>query len=163
MSNAGRKPVPTAMKVLRGNPGRRPINKNEPKPKTGVPRCPAWLTPAGKKAFREMGSMLNDLGVMTEADKMALTLLCDAYAEYMEARAVIAEKGSTYETDRGTAVRPEVKIAQDAWKRVRGLLPEFGLSPSSRTKITVAEIKEDNPFEAYLKRKPGTPPPGGSG
>ncbi|MEQ8198694.1 MAG: phage terminase small subunit P27 family, partial [Clostridiaceae bacterium] len=32
MAQRGRKPKPTAIKVLEGNPGKRPLNKNEPKP-----------------------------------------------------------------------------------------------------------------------------------
>ena len=33
----GRKPVPTALKKLRGNPGKRPLNDAEPKPDVVVP------------------------------------------------------------------------------------------------------------------------------
>jgi len=39
----GNRPKPTALKLLQGNPGRRPINKAEPKPKRGIPAMPKWL------------------------------------------------------------------------------------------------------------------------
>ena len=37
---AGRKPKPTAMKNLEGNPGKRKLNKDEPVPAKGMPGCP---------------------------------------------------------------------------------------------------------------------------
>ena len=40
MAQRGRKPKPTVLKELEGNPGRRPLNKNEPKPNKKAPRCP---------------------------------------------------------------------------------------------------------------------------
>ena len=42
---AGRKPKPTAMKELEGNPGKRKLNKKEPMPGKGMPDCPKWLLP----------------------------------------------------------------------------------------------------------------------
>ena len=40
---AGRKPKPTAVKKLEGNPGKRKLNKKEPVPAKGMPECPDWL------------------------------------------------------------------------------------------------------------------------
>ena len=42
---AGRKPKPTALKKLEGNPGKRKLNNKEPVPDKGMPDCPAWLLP----------------------------------------------------------------------------------------------------------------------
>ncbi len=36
---AGRKPKPTALKELEGNPGKRKLNKKEPIPGKGMPDC----------------------------------------------------------------------------------------------------------------------------
>lgn len=40
---AGRKPKPTAIKKLEGNPGKRKLNTKEPAPVKGMPTCPEWL------------------------------------------------------------------------------------------------------------------------
>ena len=48
MATRGRKPKPTALKVLEGNPGKRPLNENEPKPENKAPRCPSWLEQEAK-------------------------------------------------------------------------------------------------------------------
>lgn len=45
---AGRKPKPTAVKKLEGNPDKRKLNKNEPVPTKGMPECPDWLLPEAK-------------------------------------------------------------------------------------------------------------------
>ena len=46
---AGRKPKPTAVKELEGNPGKRKLNRKEPKPDKGMPTCPEWLLPEAKE------------------------------------------------------------------------------------------------------------------
>lgn len=45
---AGRKPKPTEVKTLEGNPGKRKINTKEPMPGKGIPACPEWLLPEAK-------------------------------------------------------------------------------------------------------------------
>lgn len=49
---SGRKNTPTQLKVLNGNPGKRPLNQNEPKPKPVMPECPSWLNGYAKKMRR---------------------------------------------------------------------------------------------------------------
>lgn len=44
----GRKPKPTHLKLLEGNPGHRPINGAEPKPNPGLPTCPHSSQPLGQ-------------------------------------------------------------------------------------------------------------------
>jgi hypothetical protein len=44
----GRRPKPTPVKVLTGNPGKRPLNKNEPRPDVLIPECPPELGPVAR-------------------------------------------------------------------------------------------------------------------
>jgi len=44
VSPAGRTPLPTAVRKLRGNAGRRPLNEAEPVPPAGPVKAPPWLT-----------------------------------------------------------------------------------------------------------------------
>ena len=46
---AGRKPKPTALKKLEGNPGKRKLNTKDPVPGKGMSDCPKWLLPEAKK------------------------------------------------------------------------------------------------------------------
>ena len=50
----GRKPLPTALKALRSNPGRRPLNEDEPKPDVRLPN--RRLRPAGSGAAQVRSS-----------------------------------------------------------------------------------------------------------
>ena len=58
----GRKPIPTADKLARGNPGKRPVNQREPKPRPGLPRCPAHVTGEARREWHRMGKQLEKEG-----------------------------------------------------------------------------------------------------
>lgn len=152
---AGRPAKPTALKVLQGNPGRRPKNAREPKAQRGRPKCPAWLSAKARAAWGELCDLLDSMRVLTISDRKALELLCDAYAEWRDARETIRKEGGpTYraETESGFIIRarPEVAIAADAWRRVKALLSEFGLTPSARTKVQALDDGNQDPFDAFL-------------
>jgi P27 family predicted phage terminase small subunit len=150
----GRKPKPTQLKVISGNPGKRKLNKAEPKPTRGIPDCPEYLPPRAKVAFQQLGERLDAMGVITLADGMALELLAMAYEEWRSANDLILDAaelskfegdvvhykdGMTYDTqsDAGTIIRahPASRLASDAFKRIRAMLVEFGLTPSSRARV----------------------------
>ena len=56
---AGRKPKPTALKKLEGNPGKRKLNTKKPVPGKGMPNCPKWLLPEAKKEWERLCVKLN--------------------------------------------------------------------------------------------------------
>ena len=70
---AGRKPKPTALKKLEGNPGKRKLNTKEPMPGKGMPDCPKWLLPEAKKEWERLCVKLSEIGVLTEIDMAAFT------------------------------------------------------------------------------------------
>src|SRR5688572_21911457 len=49
----GRKPKPTWLKIMTGNPGKRPLNDAEPQPEGLLGEPPEWLTDAQKAAWRD--------------------------------------------------------------------------------------------------------------
>ena len=152
----GRPPVPSKLKVLRGTDQPCRMNKREPQAEAGAPACPAWLSPKAKRAWKEIVGILGGMKILAKADRKALEMLCDAYAEYRDARAVVSKQGATYEAETvagGTMIRPrpEVAIAADAWRRVKGMLTEFGLTPASRSRVHVPEKGENkSPFAEFL-------------
>jgi len=80
MATRGRKPKPTALKVLEGNPGKRPLNENEPVPPKGSIKCPTWLLPEAKKEWKRLAPPLEAMGVLTIADISAFEGYCQAYS-----------------------------------------------------------------------------------
>lgn len=98
---AGRKPKPTAMKKLEGNPGKRKLNTKEPVPAKEMPACPEWLMPEAKKEWERLAKLMNQMGVLTEVDMAAFAAYCQSYARWKEAQEHITSGGSTFETDKG--------------------------------------------------------------
>jgi len=154
----GRPPKPTALKLVQGNAGKRAINIDEPKPKIARPRVPAYLSPKAKTAFKSVSNLLEDMGVLTIADGMALEMMCSAYAEGRDLRKLIDVEGYTYTTigtrgDEVVKARPEVAMASDAWKRVKSMAAEYGLTAAGRSKLSVKEKVKTDPLADYKARK----------
>ncbi|MEW5817748.1 MAG: phage terminase small subunit P27 family, partial [Spirochaetota bacterium] len=128
MATRGRKPKPTVLKLLEGNPGRRPLNQKEPKPEKKAPRCPAWLAPEAKKEWRRMSRQMENLGVLTQVDAAAFAGYCQAYARWKEAEEFISKHGTIFKTPSGYIQQvPQVSVAQTYLKIMRDFCSEFGL------------------------------------
>jgi len=157
MATRGRKPKPTALKVLEGNPGKRPLNKNEPKPEKKAPRCPSWLEPEAKKEWRRMSKQLEELGVLTQVDAAAFAGYCQAYARWKEAEEFLSKHGTIFKTPSGYIQQvPQVSIAQTYLKIMKDFCSEFGLTPSSRSRINVnSEVTETDDLMEKMLRKAG--------
>ena len=143
---AGRKPKPTAVKKLEGNPGKRKLNTKEPMPGKGIPDCPDWLLPDAKEEWNRLCDKLNQMGVLTEVDRSAFAAYCQSYARWKEAHAHINMEGATYESDKGMQrPNPWVAICNTEQRLMLQAASEFGLTPSARSRIMAASgaIKDD--------------------
>ena len=58
MGYRGPIPKPTVIKRTEGNPGRRPLNRYEPQPRTTLPRCPEHLDEGARKEYKRMVPVL---------------------------------------------------------------------------------------------------------
>lgn len=154
---AGPPKTPTHLQLVRGNPSKRPINKKEPKPPKGVPPTPKYFSKQGKYWFKRMAEELDSAGVLSLLDAKALELLVEAYVEYRHHCEVLDEEGYTYTnmTESGAMIKahPAAIMKADAWKRIRTMLGEFGMTPSSRTKVTINKPAEDDPLDVFLKKR----------
>ena len=144
------KRLPTEIKKQRGTLRKDRENQNEPKLSPTKPPIPTWLSEDGQKAFIELSNLLFDMSVLTQADELSLTLLCDSFSEYKKAKEVVNELGSTMEVtsregNTKSVIRPEVQIANQSFVRVFQLLKEFGLTPSSRAKVNAIEKQGNTP------------------
>ena len=132
----GRRPVPTALRVLRGNPGRRPLNQREPKPRLGLPPCPSSLKGPHRAAWRQITKMLRDAGIGTALDRHAMMLLVDAWVMWETATTALRQSGLLIRAPSGyPMMNPLVAIVNKAHDQLVRLLAEFGMTPSSRTRI----------------------------
>lgn len=78
MGKRGPSPKPTPIRVLEGNPSRRPINENEPKPTDGTPPMPPHLDRRARVVWRQIAPELSRLGLLTVVDGEALASYCTA-------------------------------------------------------------------------------------
>jgi P27 family predicted phage terminase small subunit len=157
MATRGRKPLPTALKILEGDrgKGRRPLNENEPRPPKGVIKWPSWLMPEAKKEWKRLAPSLEAMGLLTIWDIDSFSAYCQAYARWREAEEFITQHGSIFKTPSGYVQQvPQVSIAQQNLKIMQSLAGEFGLSPSTRSRIIAAggmsDKSSDDPMEQLL-------------
>ena len=136
MATRGRKPTPTAIKELEGNPGKRPLNANEPKPKKKAPACPKWLNEDAKREWRRLVKQLEALGVLTELDMAVFATYCDAFARWKEAEEFLSERGLFFITPSGYPQQfPQVAISQNYARLMNRCAEQLGLTPSARSRI----------------------------
>ncbi|AVX37904.1 phage terminase small subunit P27 family [Yersinia massiliensis] len=158
--------TPTHLRLVRGNPSKRAINKNEPKPPSGVPPTPKHFDKQGKYWFKRMADELDALGVMSQLDGRALELLVEAYTEYRHHCDTLEREGYTYavysEDDGDERKEREIRMIKphpaammkaDAWKRIRAMLAEFGMTPASRSKVNATAPDAADPLADFLKAR----------
>ncbi|TCG08368.1 terminase [Paraburkholderia steynii] len=149
----GRKPTPTSLKLVRGNPGKRPLPENEPTPK-GDAEMPDWLTPAAAEHWPLVASQLKDAGVLTAVDTTALALYCEAFARWRYATDQVTKYGSVVKTPNGFPVQsPFLAIANKAHEQMTKLLVEFGMTPSSRTRVSKAPDDTPDEYADFVKKR----------
>ena len=128
----GRRPVPTALKLRRGNPGKRPMTAGEPQPPVAGLVCPEHLPPVAAAEWARIVPVLIDLGLATVADRAVLEAYCVLYDQFEER--TIAGK-----------VQPPAAIAA-----LRACMVELGLTPAARAKLTVQPRHGDEKEARYF-------------
>jgi len=136
----GKKPMPTAM--LKANGTYEPGKHGNRLEASGTPTAPTIQS--ANDTFDWLVKKLDDLGVVAEVDGMALQMLADAWEDYQVHRNVIKEHGPTYATttaqgDTMWRPRPEVLMMNQSWTKIEKMMVQFGLTASSRAKISVEE------------------------
>lgn len=144
--NSGRRPKPTALKILEGNRGRRPLNENEPQPRPTAPNCPDWLHPDAKTKWTETIAELEAMGTLASSDQGVIAGYCQSFARWQQYEQAIDVNGPvmtvSFVTGSGEEVKslkpsPFVKMAKDSLASMRAFATLLGLDPSSRSRLKV--------------------------
>lgn len=141
----GRKPTPGPLKLVRGNPGKRPV-KDGPKPRPVRPTQPTWLRPEAKCEWSRLAPELERLELLTIVDRAALAAYCTAWGHLVE-----AEKKMT----KGKTLSPWWTVWKQAMQQVRAFATEFGLTPSSRGRIALPQAGTEDELEDFLNEGKG--------
>lgn len=143
--------MPTALRVLHGETRPSRINRHEPRPRSGKPSAPTWLSPSARVIWRKTLRELQPMGIVTPADTNALGLYCMALAEYIAAAAIVAEKGLLVDgRHSGLVANPAARIERDRFAMACRLGEEFGLTPSARVTLGTTPAMDDPAIEALL-------------
>jgi len=146
MGTRGPAPLPTHLKLVKGVRKDR-INNKEPKVKPVETKLtpPTWLSTDAKKIWKRTVKQLEDMGILFEADLDLIAAYANAVDVYKQATMEINQHGILIEGRRdGQVKNPAVQIQKDAAEIIRKIGSEFGLSPSSRSRIKVEGNRDDS-------------------
>lgn len=143
----GRRPKPTRLKVLTGNPGKRPLNHAEPQPDPQIPECPSELGPVGRREWDRLVGELGKLNLLTNLDRAALAAYCGAYSLWAEATEAIQKYGTMVKSPSGYPIQsPYVSIANRQAEIMMRISSEFGFTPASRSRISLPQPEQPSLF-----------------
>jgi P27 family predicted phage terminase small subunit len=133
----GRKPIPTHLKILRGNRGHQalrpelePVHESAPM----VPEPPVFLSADAKAEWRRVATELYHLGLLTRVDEHPFAAYCQAYGRWVAAEKGIARKAKDDPVCFGL-LHPLVQVASKACAEMVKYASEFGFTPAARARI----------------------------
>ena len=163
----GRRPIPTHLKVLRGNPGKRALPENEPQPKGNLFEPPDFLSEAQRVRWN-YAIATSPPGLLKRTDRDILTawvvaadLHAIAVVKQTEIDAgsdvpLLARVGGTVNADGarigGTLQQsPYLPIINRQAQIMSRLVAELGFSPSARTRISLGAAPDETPDNEFAE------------
>lgn len=157
MGKRGPKPEPTVLKIAKGNPGKRAINKREPKPPSDGIEPPEYLAGKSLEKWHEVVPQLKMMGVMTDADVEVIARYCTMHEQWLkyldqvrrglDVLVIRDESGKVKYMQSTPAATMLMKLATSMLR----IEQEFGLTPSARTGIVAqTNDQEDDPLARFL-------------
>jgi len=155
---------PTKIKKLHGEPNKDRINQNEPQPREGIPTCPKHLNTDARREWKRIAPELDAMGIMTHVDRAALAGYCQAYGRWVQAEnkikkltdALVANKKDAADayllkTQAGNVIiSPLLSVANRCMEEMHKFLVEFGMTPSSRTRLQVNPQNKEDELDEFL-------------
>ena len=139
----GRKPKSRKLKLIEGNPGKKPIKKRSISETDERVTMPRGLSPEAKKFWKELAPKLKKRGLLTPLDQAAFTALCVSYTRMMETSEILRKEGETITDNRGVQRRnPVATIYSQASAQFKSWCEMFGLSPLARERISIPEAPQ---------------------
>jgi P27 family predicted phage terminase small subunit len=142
---------PTALKLVTGNPGKRALNRREPKPKGNLHDPPEWFSEDQRKGWK-YAILTAPYGLLKRVDRS--TLVAWAVAEDLHRQAVQKINGGALliKTPNGMPVQsPYLAIVNKQAAIMLKAASEMGFTPASRSRVEVSDDKiESDPAERFF-------------
>jgi P27 family predicted phage terminase small subunit len=116
--------------------------KNEAEIPSEIPDPPDHLSKKAKAEWERIAPELERYGLLTKIDGSALAAYCDYFAQWAEASAEVKKQGMIIQTGFGPQVNPWLRISNKAVEGMNKILVEFGMTPSSRSRVKAAQKPE---------------------
>jgi len=156
MAGRGPAPTPTQLKILKGNPGRRPLNRQEAQVASGIPTAPTELEGEAKAEWERIVPLLAEAGLLTRVDRGGLVMACQAWGRWITLQAEINRQGMLIKNRKGMpALNPLIRRQDECVSQFRPLLQEFGMSPSSRSRIKVDVPPQKTKVDLFREKHGG--------
>ena len=94
MGRRGPRPEPTAVVLAKGNPGKRPLNPDEPQLQTSATTPPADLKARARQEWLRVAPELTAKGVLANADRSLFAEYCKLVAEVEEMERLVKKLGT---------------------------------------------------------------------
>jgi P27 family predicted phage terminase small subunit len=144
----GRKPTPTPILAAQGS-WRAKTRRNEPQPDAAAPDPPDHLSEGAVAEWRRIVPIVMGMRVLTLADRAALAVYCAAFARWADAEREVAKNGAVVLTGQGYPIQnPHLAVANKAMEQIHKISCEFGLTPSSRSRVHASTDEQPKPVKA---------------
>lgn len=133
----GRKPKPTELKKLSGNPGKRKLPEHEPALPIEAPDMPAWLDDEAQAEWNRIIPLLQEMRILTKAYRAALAAYCETWSTYVRAAESVMETGGEIvRSPSGFPIQnPYASVRNTAKKQLMLIAAEFGLTASAKPRV----------------------------
>lgn len=149
----GRKPLPTAIKQMNGNPGKRPLNLQEPQPDAAIPSAPDHLDDLALVEWERVSTALYEIGILAHVDRAILANYCIAWSRGAQAELQLKNMGLVLQgMEGGYYQNPWLAVCNKAMEQVHKYAAELGMTPSARTRIKAnpAESKNQSAIMSFV-------------
>ena len=152
---ANPKPEPSKITELKGNPGRKKVNRDEPKYTKADEAAPKMLDKIGKELWLKVMKEMRAQGVLTKCDEALLFRYCEEWSTYIRAIKELKKKKNkelmTVAKSGYMSPNPYISMKRESSRILKTLESELGFSPTSRTKVAATPTTPDN--DKYKKLK----------
>jgi P27 family predicted phage terminase small subunit len=132
----GRRPRPTALKLLQGERQSR-IVEDPPEAQQGAPAAPDALDEQARAAYRMLVGLLEPSGILTQLDGLALAAFAQVVVEHERASALVNQVGPLIRDEHGLPrTNPAYRIRRDTGRDILRWAMEFGMTPAARSQIS---------------------------
>jgi len=152
--NSGRRPQPTALKMLRGNPSKTRLNQDEPQPPRGETVKPVGLSPGASAVWDELAPICLAMRTLTPADVRPFGSMCELQSTMQETSArksgrelfrLEAQDRNDKDSPVEIVIDAVLKLERETATALRPYYELFGLTPQARARMAVPKVKDEAP------------------